>query len=384
MVLAQSRLIEGWSVEEVDDFLAKVTRDIGIEAGTVCRIARQYLHNWLNGASNIDEESMDTICDSSQAMEWKNGGRGLDFTIHNAIRAAGLDKDNRDLNSMVAEMAVSILLSMHDGKRVFEICDIGAGTGETTKAFLKKIIEVRGEKEGGEFISRFVKLRLIDPSMHRLVFAFDSITSSDIRPLSFMIEPSGIGNYFPSVVDGKVDMVISSAALHHMPSDNYLKDIYRKTAPDGVMVMGDWHHSVFSHPAMILPLLSAKGYTDNGVAAYKRFFGIKEGDFERIEKQLTLSEREDNAAVIRFLAALADCKREVPGADFHFFEATESFRERKAKLAAAGFEIDMEELRQKHRGFLRLTSNISKAFPGRDLANVIAVAKIPRHLSKSR
>jgi len=384
MVIAESRLIEGRSVEEADDFLARITEDIGIGAGSVCRIARQYLHNWLGGTANLDDRTMDSICEESQTTEWKNGGRGLDIAIRNAIKEAGLEKGNEELNAMVAEMAVSILISMHDGKRVLDVCDIGAGTGETTKAFLNKIVEVMGEGKGRAFISRFLRLHLVDPSMHRLCFAYDSIKSSEWQPESFIIEPSGIGGYLPGLPDGKLDIVITSAALHHMPSDSYLKEINRKMAPDGVLVVGDWYHTAFSHPAMIMPLLSARCYPENEIAYYKRFFDIREGDLERMGKQQTQSEREDNAAVLRFLAALADGMRQIPGADFHFFEATESFWERKGKMAAAGFESDMDELRQKHRGFVRLTSNTRKAYPGHDLANVIAVSKIPNQALKGQ
>jgi hypothetical protein len=125
-------------------------------------------------------------------------------------------------------------------------------------------------------------------------------------------------------------------------------------------------------------LLYNIGAGKDRVSAFKSLFKIKDDDLKRFQKTLTPSQIKDNEAALLYLTALADEMKSVRNARFYFLESLESFEDRKRKLKEVGFETDIKELRRKHLAFVKLESNIRRAYPNSDITSVIAAGKIPR------
>jgi len=363
-------------LEALDRRLAYLAKDLSIRPGSIFRIACQYLGNWGIELNETNRKWIEAKSVESYIAEWKYGGKGLDDAIERAVKRAGLSRGNFDLNTMLAEMTVQIILSMHDEKRVFRICDIGAGAGSTSEALLDRLATVMGEETGRQFARRFIELYLVEPSMVRLSEAFVKLEGNKLKPKNceLICAPH---THIGRLRDGEFDFVISSAVFHHMSFPRYLSQTRQKLAEDGVMVIGDWYHLLCHHPAYIVPLLLALEISPEKLMLFKHIFNVDEGDEARIDAMLTPQQLDSKQKALLYLAALGEEMRPVNNACFMFLEALESFGDRKRKIKEAGFETDIAALRKEHKGFISLTSNVRRAYPNNDITSVISAARVP-------
>ena len=423
-------------LEYIDNRLTGITKGLSIESGSLFRVACQYLKNWGISVTRFNQSMMERRAAESNRDEWKGGGEELDDIIHLAVADARLIKNNTDHNTLLADMAVNILFAMDDGKRTFRIADLGCGAGSTSEALLDKLDGVFGAKGSMEFASR-IELFLYDPSAIRLAMAEAKLSQNTLKVRK--VRPIGgpIPEAFDFTKDGFFDIMISSAALHHISFPTYLHEIRDKLVSDGVFVVGDWYHTFHSHPAYTLRLIrklveeecrmidalvedsnmkkdeaeKQKAFLGTKAEEFSELFGVQEKDLKGYAKVLTEHQRKDNEDALNYLVALGRRMREakikaaqeegrkkelgelgshekirkILGAKFFFLEALESFPDRKAKIEQAGFVTDLGELKDKHRGFKFLKSNITRAYPpDRDLANVIAVGKVRNRRTRVR
>ncbi len=365
--------------------LSDITKGLPISAGSPFRIAHQYLENWGIKVTKDNRQIIEDLAESVNRMEWKCGGNELDMAIHRAVAKAGLSKNNIDLNTMLGSMGAQILSSMDDGKRIFRVLDIGSGSGNTSEAVLDGLPVQVGDLAAMDFASTRLDLSLLDPSMIRLHEASDLIDKNNLIPRKCEYICSSILDYIPKLQNGSIDMIITSAVFHHVTFLRQLLDQLReKLSEDGVIIIGDWHHTFCAHPGYTVQLLKNIEAEPDRIRAFEKLFDIRKGDLERFESELSVTQVKDNRAALLYLTALGEEMNSVKNAHFFFLEALESFSDRKKKIEDAHFETSMFDLKQKHKGFVKLASNIKRAYPDSDIANVIAAAKIPRSIKRMK
>jgi len=392
-------------LEALDNAFSAITRGLAIESGTLFRIAYQYLANWGVKVTKDNKEMMEDRVEKINKREWKYG-KQLDIMVHRAVARAGLAKDNYDLNTMLADMAAPILDDMDDGKRVFRIADLGAGEGDTSIALLDKLQNVLGRERSFDLANR-MDLYLFEPSPDRLSAAYKNIENMPLQP-RHLEHGSTISRSFGSIKPISFDIVISSAALHHLPLPDYIHQMREKLVEDGVIVIGDWYHTFCAHPAYTVRLMKNIGADDHRIEEFRKLFGVSDDENWDIENFLKAngfsdSQKSNNEVALLYLTMLADEmkkrreakieereRKKAVGMDewkeddekqprFFFLEALESFSERKKKIEGENFETSINELQAKKiRGFRNLSANIRTAYPGNDITTVIAAAKISR------
>jgi len=361
-------------LKKLDDFLSALSDKLVIKIGSWSRIAHQYLANW---GVQVTEKNRDWIkkhAARSFLEEWRASTEKSNEAIEKAIAEAKLEIGNERLNAQLGEMVASILKNMHDGKRTFTIYDLGAGPGDTTIA----VLDALDLYEDTQRIAPYCNFRLVEPGSTRLKIAEAEIAKHSLYK-SLANPPvyvCGSYDYFESDIRrGAVDVFISNAVLHHFPFPDHFHQIYEKLAEDGVMVTGDWHNTIFTHPAFMAPLLEAVGGDTNVVNEFKNRFCIKDGDRERLEAQLTPRQKECHRAFIDFQRALSIRLRDVKEM-LCMVECLETIEDRVKNMEDAGFETRSNVLRQEHPGFRETTENKKLVFPDNDLAGVVAVGKL--------
>ncbi len=360
------------AIEELDSRLSSIFRGFKLVPGSVCRVASQYLPNW---GVIVNEETRDEIERRSLASyleEWRQSDPTYHRAINVATTRAGIRFNNHNLNETLGAKAASIIETIAQGRQkrgTFRILDVGAGDGATTLAVLN-VMKATGTERS---VVASLCFDLLDASEDALYEAKKRVEQRANIGGTFA---TTIQNYLQRTPDGFYDMVISNAALHHMAFPDYLSDLNRKLGPEGVMVIGDWHTTIWSQPAFVLPILNALGANYGRVRAFETLFNIKKGDYERLQRALPDDEKESNLMMLRYEERLAE---ELNGAGgralLYMLEAHESLPDRLANYRKAGFETDMEELQRKHKGFCKQTRNINR-LRGKDLATVVAMGKI--------
>ena len=367
----------------LDEQLEQITKGLPIEAGSLFRVPFQYLKNWGVKVTEKNTPLMEARAEECNQREWKYGGSGLDNAIHNAVKRADLDKNNIDLNTIVGDITARIFESWDNGKRRFFAVDIGAGAGDTTEANLDKLGAVLGEQKAESLVSR-LDWCLNDQSLPRLYEAHEKLEKNPLHPSSLTYISAPMASFLGRMKEGLVDIFVSSAVFHHMPSTTHLLQINDKLKEDGILVIGDWYHTFCAHPAYTLQLLFNIGAGRDRIDYFKKVFNVGDNGLREFQKTLSPSQIKDNDAALLYLTALADEMRHVKNAGFYFLESLESFEDRKRKLREAGFETEIKELRKKHQAFVRMQSNIMRAYPNRDITSVIAAAKVPRRRGRIR
>jgi len=362
-------------LKRLDDFLTALSGSLAIEIGSWSRIAHQYLANWGVQVTEKNRDWIKKCAARAFFKEWSASSDKANRAIEMAIGEAKLDIGNEGLNTQLGEMVARILKSMHDGKRIFTIYDLGSGDGDTILA----VLDALDLYEDTQRIAPYCNLRLLEPGSQRLKVAEERISEHSLyhsladRPVYLC----GSYDYFESDVGkGAVDIFISNAVLHHFPFPDHFHVIREKLAEDGVMVTGDWHNTIFSHPAFVVPLLEAVGGSPEVINEFRNRFGIKEGDRKQLEARLTPRQKACHVGFIDFQRALSIRLREIKE-KLCMIECLETFEDRVNHIKDAGFETRGDVLRKGHPGFRNVDDNKKLVFPDNDLAGVVAVGKIP-------
>jgi SAM-dependent methyltransferase len=382
-------------LEEVEGRLNAVTDRLSMGAGSIFRIACQYLPAWGIGVTDENRRWIERRSIRNYCAEWKRGGDDYHKAINIAIRKANLQYAHNEINGMLAEIAVNLMRALFElrgfcPEKPCRVLDVGAGSGGTTVAILDRMSEDKLTSE----MARACRFTLIEPSPNQL-YSDKSGTISAEQKLSR--HPLGLENegysllctdltsHLPEMAPGSYDMVVSNAAFHHFSFITHLQSLHEKLKDDGVMVVGDWHNTVFSHPAYVIPILRSLEAGEDEIDRFRNIFHVMEMDtHQALDNALSLEKRKANEKFLKFVTSLAaemaKSSRQPQGnGQFYFLEALESKESRLAKMDEGGFLTDYAELVEKHDAFRiakpALRTNVKKVFPDSEVAYVMAVGK---------
>ena len=363
-------------LEALDKALAEICTDLSYSPGSLFRIAWQYLKNW--GVEVTEENSawIENRTNQSYYGEWLRSTVESMKAIKEATKNAGIDKGNPDLNTAVGKLAVEILLSMDDGNRNFRICDVGAGEGETTKA----VLDFMNLNEEGRKLVEKCYFTLLDPSRENLYKADSMVESHRINQNHDVRYRTVRDNhtFLEELKTGNFDLIVSNAVFHHMTFPTYLYQIEEGLAEDGVVVIGDWYTTIWKHPAFVAEILKRLGISDDKLHLFEYEFDIGKGDAYTLEKELEPHQVEANRQIVDYEAAIGrEFKDVAPAQRLFFLEAHEALGDRLEKMKEADLVTDIDELKEKHTGFVKMDTTVRRMYPNSDIAAVIAAAKIP-------
>ncbi len=364
---------------ELDRWLRDITADLGLNAGSLSRIACQYLPNWGVDISKNNIKSVKRRSKKSYFDEWEGGSGKTNRAIETATISV-VPHGNQDLDDMVAAEADSIMSAkLEQGARFsknrpFRIAEVGTGTGDTIIALLDRMSDDPALRK----LASCCTFYLIEPSMQRLAKAQKRLRRHELAPKSdsYTLVRSDLCGHIPLLKDSMFDMILSNAVFHHISFPDYLTHLNNSLAEEGVMVTGDWFTTLFESPTYALSVLHVLGAPTEKIELFQSVFGIREDEKARYDAKLTPEQRDANALVVKYIGALAkETKGFKKSSRIYFLEAFESLKDRLDKMESAGFVTDSEELRANYRGFLHLERSVRKVFPPMELACIISAAK---------
>ena len=366
-------------LEALEQKFQEICSGLIYKPGSVFRIASQYLANWGIGVNPENAEYIENEASRSYFDEWRRGTKESNDAIHRAVSKAKLSNSNPDLNLELGMMAAEILNSMGSYMDRIVIADIGAAAGDTTVATLDFLDML---DDDGSLISR-CHFYLLEPSIMRLAAAqkvLDTHIINEKGRVNYTLVASDHKTHLPMVGKGTFDMIISNAVFHHMTFPHYLEDMSMKLSDEGVLVVGDWYTAIWSQPAFVLDLMGRLGMGQREREMFEYAFDINRGDLTDLERELEPYQVESNRLMIDYELQIAKEFGGIhPESRLYFMEGHESLGDRMSHMADAGFESDVDELREKHRGFLKIDGTIKNLFPRSDFATVVAAGKIPGH-----
>jgi SAM-dependent methyltransferase len=204
--------------------------------------------NWDIPAGSNREES-----DKQYEIEWKGGSdKQMDYVIE-AIKATGLGNYSQMLRDENARLVAKIV---RDSKERLNYLEVGAGA--STISVYKKL------KDYGLDLDKLYGA-LIEPSQKRL----DIMIHGDEKTKAEGLESLGLkeGQNFQTyamrdidvarfVADNSQNIVSCVAQIHHHAYlDTPLKCLYNALKPNGIIIITDWHNSMWEHPNRVYEFL---------------------------------------------------------------------------------------------------------------------------------
>lgn len=380
------RMIRIKSVEELkslDRTIGQICENLPITPGSLSRMHRDFYPAYGIRIPKEDWPELDAYSLSCFESEWTATDAETNRAIERAIMKANIASGNLDLNGQVSKMLIGILKECHRDLDQIVIVDIGAGDGDTTEAVLDSMDD---DAEGRE-IAKKCHFRLIEPSWFRLEDAKQKLNRNNVSAevyhgntgSRYQPKCQTLESYLAEAKSGDVDVVISSAALHHMSFPKYLDDLYRLMKDDAVLVTGDWHNSLLRHPANLINIIRALGAERSAIEDLELMFGIKADDASRVEKGLPPSQRKANKDFHRFVIALGNEMGKLGSSSkIAFLEALNTVDVRAKEMNNAGIVTDISELQANHKGFMKMDRCIRRLLPEHDVAFVVAGAKLAK------
>jgi len=369
-------------ISRLNTMLNYICDSLPIESGAIQMLASQYYERYGIGITDDNRERLKAESFDCYRV-WEIGTSESNRAITRAINAIGLGQGDRELNKGVAELLVELMLGIDDGQRHFHVADLGAGPGGTTDT----VLEFLRKDEMGLSLASRCTFDLVELSWDRLAEARTTIGRNKINESIRTLRCNPKCEPLEEYLAGKrnLDVIFSSGALHHCSFSDHFVRMYEALNEDGVLVVGDWHNSLFSHPANLISVLGRLGASTSAISDFKLLFGVNEDDAKRFEKELTIEERIANLYFADFIVKMASELRKIEERSrLPFFEALESVGDRTKKIKDAKFIMDVEELRrEKPKSFGKLTDPekgdlIRPIFPKTTVACVMGAGKIVR------
>jgi hypothetical protein len=149
--------------------------------------------------------------------------------------------------------------------------------------------------------------------------------------------------------DGSIDIIISLMHLHRKPFlSDYLMDLHRVLSDDGILIIGDWHSTLFDHPVNLCDFLLGTMNAQNEVDEVRRLLG-SELMRPDINVKLTPEETKANETHRRYLN---EVYKEIQAANLglppriHIFGAYRTSIDQMEELQFCGFDTDIAVIRR--------------------------------------
>lgn len=358
-------------IDEKDDLLDDITKGLPMSSGKIERLAQQNIVRLLRG----EPEDWDEVERRSKESYF---GEFADPRVFAAIETAIGNAElvgNSALNETLAMEVVGAVIELNkkygfSKSNKCNLCDVGAGNGETTRTILHFMNMMQETRK----LTQFCKFHINDPSQ-RVKDAEMKIRSSPLglqKSKNYFIDEDTFEESFSRTIEGHYHIVYSTAVFHHFTRPTYLPLIRQKLKDNGYFISADWFTHVWSHPAYIIAILQELGASKAKINMFRTEFNVGPETWQTINSRLkSHDERKANVEMIDFVVKLGMEMDNLPkNIRLPFFEAHETLSERLEKMRKNFFDVG--DLKRDHR------SRVIQVFPGSSIGQVI-VAKKRKH-----
>ncbi len=383
----------------MEEALNYLTAPLMVPSGSVFRLAYQYLQTWFNCFNgNVVpipftpelRQWIDGNAETSYMGEWAESSDDMHIAIARATTQAGLGDGNNELNRALAEIFMKYYKQMRD-KEVVEVCDVGAGTGDTTTAIIREIHQFESDLSKREAVKLpRIRFNCVEPSPDRLPLFNEKFVFRDTTLVQYNWYKGTDSDWYSVCREGRFDFVVSNAVFHHKVFPEHFEDIRRILTESGVLIFGDWYTPIWSHPALLVSLLRDLGICNDGIIEFYSKFNLDEKSYEDKYKEMGEGEKIAYNQMRGFIKALGkefhrlkeewrkkrekrQREAEERGGEYErketkerepvicFLEGHEERKYREKKLDVCGFKVD----------------EIREIYPVGEFASVIAASKKP-------
>ncbi|NYZ77451.1 class I SAM-dependent methyltransferase [Candidatus Micrarchaeota archaeon] len=332
-------------LEEFNDKFCEITKDLSIRTGSIFKVPSMAYFRW---GIEITEENRNWLKENSGVFYGKDSDDekkliyypAMESIVKTPLRTFTETRMANEIGWIVHE----VMHSLDDGEREFRICDVGAQFGQATSAV---VAELR-ENPSAENIVNRCNFYLIDRLWKKLGHAERSLNMQKINTSHISLIGADDESYLRTQPDKFFDIIISLAYFHNKSFPDYLDQIYRVLADDGVLVIADWHSALWDHPINTYRLLEKIGAEVKVLRAFEAHVGYNLMKPDSCPG-ITLEEVRAVSEHINYWIEIASNLNKMERKSrprVHFLEAHDTSKARIQKLEDAGFSVNMDDIRK--------------------------------------
>jgi len=325
-------------LKEFNERLIEVTKHLPVCLGSVFKVDSLYYPNW--GFAITPENAAELKRNAEFYYRKDYAERRRNSRIESLQKSDIKVTNEKRMAEFMAIIVREMLRSMDDGKREFQICDIPAREGHLSAAIAHALLR---DADTENLLSRTV-FNLVDISGQKLDKAEETLTQFRAKSEKCITEDEV---HFGKLSPGSFDIVVTLGHLHHKPFlTEYLSKLNKVLKADGALVIGDWHSPLCSHPAYVISLLQ------NLVHDSSRLDMFREIMASQLATPRDLLEPDETCSLMDHIAHWKSVMRRLtenpPPVTPRLYvnAAYDTSRHRQKKLGAAGFTVDLDDVRK--------------------------------------
>lgn len=351
----------------------EITKGLPVFTGSLVRISSEFYENW---GIHLTDENRSALKELADHFYTKDLDERSYFRQNKEFESGGNEEDVEDSMAwLIGENVREILRSMDDGKRRFNIVDLGSNDGRASEQVASAL---QGDSQTAGLLKR-VTFHLVDFLGRRLDAAREQL-------LLYDVDSKRYSQHVPDFLSDRIslgqefDVVVSLSHFHKLPFPGYLKDVHKVLADNGAMVVGDWHSPLCSHPYYIYRFFQRSGVPSKRLELFRRLYGdrltdpdLSKDQQDRLtpEEKMAMDEQEDFWATK--CSTIEQRKLVALKPRLYLLGAYDTSRGRIAKLEDAGFTTDLDAIR---KAFQRSRfTRLPKRMTGSDSAVVMVAIK---------
>jgi SAM-dependent methyltransferase len=340
IVVGMNLLTARSDLEDFNKRFYEITKDLFVRSGSLFRVREDALQRWGVG---VTDENREWLKERSQFYYTKDVE---DLEYHPEIKDFLDTRERRSTEStfgtFMAATVNELLKSFEEGSQV-AIADIPCRGGDVSAAIAN---ELWSSEDTMGFLDS-TTFYLVDYNHEKLGYAKRQIgryqVNQDTSPRlddDFLAKKEN---------KGKFDVIVSLLHLHHKSFSEYLDLLYDALKDDGVLLIGDWHSTLWDHPTNICRFLDSVG-EHRASSEIVRIISSVDPLLMQPDKKvgLTLQEQkanEDHENNIREVYEKMRFSQLVRKPRIHMLGAHRTSEAQKKDLEASGFTLDNDKIK---------------------------------------
>ena len=330
------------SVEGLAEFngrLIDITRHLPVCIGSVFKIDSAFYPNWGIGLTPDNGEFVKG--EASKFYKKDYDERIINPETERVLMTEPKKNSEQRMREFIAIIVREVLRhKMREGGDSFTVCDVPCRDGRLSAAIahaLHRDPEMRP-------ILDITTFQLVDASQKKTIEARRSLNQFGGNAMDILMSDE---NFFSGIPHGTIDVVVSLSHFHHKPFlGGLLAKVRESLARDGVLVVGDWHSLLCSHPYFMKHLFD-NIWLDSG---RKQLFEDLMGG--RLAAQPAIETTEERMALMDHVVHWRQVYEKLkagtisPKPRVYVLGAYDTSEQRVKKLEDAGFVLDQSRIRK--------------------------------------
>jgi hypothetical protein len=322
----------------------KITKNLPLRTGSLLRIRKESLHRYGIDISRLSGKEVEELRKFSETyhridLEDQEQQPKIDGFLQTEWR----EDRRREMSQYTGQTVKELLKSMVLKKDHIRVAEIPA---RQRPACFSVAVALWNDPDVTHLLDS-ATFELVNFDIAKMQSAIREMERYHVHDVNANWKKTDM-EFLSSQKDGSIDIIITLMHLHKKAYlSDYLMEVRRVLSDEGVLVIGDWHSTLFDHPVNTFDFLTNTMGTHSEANEIRKLLGP---ELMRPDPNVGLTPEEINANKVH-LAYLNEVYRTIQEANLglppriHIFGSYRTSADQMEELGYCGFETDIETIK---------------------------------------